>query len=132
MRYMLDTNICIYLINERPANVLERFRRHAIGDIGVSAVTVAELAHGVAKSGSERNRAALEAFLLPLEIASFDDQAAWTFGGIRCALERAGKPIGPYDLQIAAHAVTLGCVLVTNDVREFQRVPDLRIENWVK
>ncbi|MCM2257124.1 MAG: type II toxin-antitoxin system VapC family toxin [Vicinamibacteria bacterium] len=132
MRYMLDTNICIYLINARPPKVLGRFRRHPVGDIGVSSVTVAELAYGVAKSGSARNRAALEGFLLPLEIADFDDRAAWAFGLIRSALERAGKPIGPYDLQIAAHAVALGCTLVTNNVREFQRVPDLEIENWAR
>jgi tRNA(fMet)-specific endonuclease VapC len=129
---MLDTNICIYLINARPPKVLGRFRRHPVGDIGVSSVTVAELAYGVAKSGSARNRAALEGFLLPLEIADFDDRAAWAFGLIRSALERAGKPIGPYDLQIAAHAVALGCTLVTNNVREFQRVPDLEIENWAR
>lgn len=132
MKYMLDTDICIYLINARPPRVLSRFRRHAVGDIGVSSVTVAELAYGVAKSGSERNRAALEGFLLPLEIADFDQQAAWTFGHIRSALERVGKPIGPYDMQIAAHALALGCALVTNNIREFQRVPDLKVENWAR
>jgi tRNA(fMet)-specific endonuclease VapC len=129
---MLDTNICIYLINKRPPKVLERFHRHEVGDIGVSSVTVAELAYGVAKSGSERNRAALEGFLLPLEIADFDQKAAWRFGAIRGALERAGKPIGPYDMQIAAHALALGSTLVTNNLREFQRVPGLKVENWAK
>ncbi len=132
MRYMLDTNICIYLINKRPAKVLDHFRRLEVGDIGVSSVTVAELAYGVAKSGSERNRAALEGFLLPLEIADFDQKAAWKFGEIRSALERAGKPIGPYDVQIAAHALALGCVVVTNNLREFQRVPGLKVENWAR
>lgn len=132
MRCMLDTNICVYLINKRPAKVLERFKRFEIGDIGVSSVTVGELAYGVAKSRSERNRAALETFLLPLEIADFDHKAAWMFGEIKSTLERAGKPIGPYDVQIAAHALTLGCLLVTNNFREFQRVPDLKIENWAK
>lgn len=132
MRYMLDTNICIYLINKRPAKVLDRFRRLEVGDVGVSSVTVAELAYGVAKSGSERNRAALEGFLLPLEIADFDQKAAWKFGEIRSVLERAGKPIGPFDMQIAAHALALGCVVVTNNLREFQRVPDLAVENWAK
>ncbi len=130
MRYLLDTNICIYLINKRPAKILERFQRVELGDIGVSSVTVAELAYGVAKSGSDRNRAALEGFLLPLEIADFDQMAAWKFGEIRSALERAGMPIGPYDMQIAAHALALGCTVVTNNMREFQRVPGLKTENW--
>ncbi|MBE7422726.1 MAG: type II toxin-antitoxin system VapC family toxin [Zoogloeaceae bacterium] len=132
MRYMLDTNICIYLINKRPAKILDRFHRIEPGDIGVSSVTVAELAYGVVKSGSERNRSALEGFLLPLEIADFDQKAAWKFAEIRSALERAGKPIGPYDLQIAAHALALGCTLVTNNLREFQRVTGLKVENWAK
>lgn len=132
MRYMLDTNICIYLINKRPAKILDRFRRIELGDIGVSSVTVAELAYGVAKSGSVRNRAALEGFLLPLEIADFDRKAAWKFGEIRSALERAGKPIGPYDMQIAAHALALDCTVVTNNLREFQRVPGLKTENWAR
>jgi tRNA(fMet)-specific endonuclease VapC len=130
MRYLLDTNICIYLINKRPAKILERFHRVELGDIGVSSVTVAELAYGVAKSGSDRNRAALEGFLLPLEIADFDQMAAWKFGEIRSALERAGRPIGPYDMQIAAHTLALGCTVVTNNMREFQRVPGLKTENW--
>lgn len=132
MRYLLDTDICIYLINRRPPKVLDRFRRHEVGDIGVSSVTVAELACGVVKSVSERNRAALEGFLLPLEIADFDQKAAWKFGEIRSALERAGKPIGPCDMQIAAHALALGCTVVTNNLREFQRVPGLKVENWVR
>lgn len=132
MKYMLDTDICIYLINKRPPKVLDRFHRHEIGDIGVSSVTVAELAYGVAKSGSERNRTALEGFLLPLEIADFDRNAAWKYGEIRGTLEHAGKLIGPYDMQIAAHALALGCTLVTNNLREFQRVRDLRVENWTR
>ena len=132
MKYMLDTDICIYLINKRPPKVLDRFHRNEVGDIGVSSVTVAELAYGVAKSGSERNRAALEGFLLPLEIADFDQKAAWKFGEVRSALERAGKPIGPYDMQIAAHALALGCTVVTNNQREFQRVSGLKVENWTR
>lgn len=132
MKYMLDTDICIHLINKRPPKVLDRFHRNEVGDIGVSSVTVAELAYGVAKSGSERNRAALEGFLLPLEIADFDQKAAWKYGDIRSALERAGKPIGPYDMQIAAHALALGCTVVTNNLREFRRVPGLKVENWTR
>jgi len=132
VRYMLDTNICIYLINKRPAHVRPRFDAHAIGDIGVSAITAAELAWGVAKSGSARNRAALETFLLPLEVAPFDEQVVWRYAGLRTELERRGTPIGALDMQIAAHALTLGCTLVTNNTREFARVDGLPLENWAE
>ena len=130
MKYLLDTDICIYLINERPRAVLARFRRHAVGDIGVSAVSVSELAWGVAKTASVRNRAGLEAFLLPLEIATYDHAAALRYGELRADLDRRGRPIGPLDTLIAAHALSLGATLVTNNVREFGRVRDLAIENW--
>jgi tRNA(fMet)-specific endonuclease VapC len=102
MKFMLDTNICIYIINARPPHVLERFRHEAIGDIGISAMTAAELAYGVAKSGSTRNRAALEKFFAPLEIAPFDGAAFWRYGDVRAALERRGQPIGAIDTLIAA------------------------------
>lgn len=132
MRYMLDTNICIYLINHRPQHVRARFDAHSIGDIGISAITAAELAYGVAKSGSARNRSALETFLLPLEIAPFDDRAIWHYAELRAELERRGTPIGALDTQIAAHALTLGCILVTNNTREFARADGLHLENWVE
>ena len=131
MKYLLDTDICIYLINERPRKVLARFRRHAVGDIGVSTVTVSELAWGVAKTGSARNRAALDAFLLPIEIAAYDLAAALRYGEVRAELARRGRPIGPLDTMIAAHALSLGATLVTNNPREFRRVPDMAVENWV-
>lgn len=130
MKYLLDTDTCIYLINERPRSVIARFRRHAVGDIGVSTVTVSELAWGVAKTGSARNRAALEAFLLPLEIAPYDLAAALRYGEVRADLARRGRPIGPLDTMIASHALSLGAALVTNNEREFGRVPGLRVENW--
>ena len=130
MKYLLDTDTCIYLINERPRTVLARFRRHAVGDIGVSAVTALELAWGVAKTSSERNRAALEAFLLPLEIAPYDLPAALRYGEVRADLERRGRPIGPLDTMIAAHAISLGVTLVSNNLREFGRVRDLTVESW--
>jgi tRNA(fMet)-specific endonuclease VapC len=130
MKYLLDTDTCIYLINERSRRVLARFRRHVVGDIGVSTVTVSELAWGVAKTGSARNRAALEAFLLPLEIAPYDLPAAMQYGDVRADLARRGVPIGPLDTMIAAHALSLGATLVTNNVREFARVRHLRVENW--
>lgn len=132
MRYLLDTNICIHLINERPAHVRAHFDAHAIGDVGISAITAAELAYGVAKSGSARNRAALEAFLLPLEVAPFDDKVLWHYAELRAELARRGTPIGALDTQIAAHALALGCTLVTNNTREFARVDGLALENWAE
>ena len=130
MRYMLDTNICIYVIKQAPAAVLEKFRQHEAAGLGISAVTATELAFGVAKSGSRRNRAALEAFLSALEIAPFDDEAAWVYGDIHADLEARGVPIGPLDTQIAAHALSLEITLVSNNLREFERVPGLRCANW--
>jgi tRNA(fMet)-specific endonuclease VapC len=130
VKYLLDTNICIYIINERPKRVLERFRSLAASDVGISSVTVAELAFGVAKSGSIRNRAALQTFLVPLDVASFDLAAALAYGDLRADLERRGQPIGPLDLQIAAHALSLNAILVTNNEREFRKVAGLTVENW--
>lgn len=131
MKYLLDTNICIYLINDRPASVRKRLQALQPGDVGVSSITVAELAYGVAKTGSARNRAALEGFLLPLEIAQFGLDAAMVYGEVRAGIERKGMPIGPLDLQIAAHAITLSTILVTNNQREFRRVAGLQLENWI-
>lgn len=132
MRIMLDTNICIYLIKQRPQSLLDRFRSFPVGDIGISVITLAELQYGVSKSSqSKRNREALEQFLSPLDVANFDRQATIAYGTIRAALERKGLPIGAMDLLIAAHALSLGVRLVTNDERDFRRVPGLRVENWV-
>ena len=132
MIYLLDTNICIYLIKRRPAQVLERFRRCAVGDIGLSTVTLAELQYGVARSRfPAQNQQALDAFTLPLEVVAFDAAAAVAYGSVRAALERQGTPIGALDLLIAAHALSLGVTLVTNNPREFSRVSGLRVENWV-
>lgn len=131
MRYMLDTNICIYLINDRPASVRKRIEALKPGDAGVSSITVAELAYGVAKTRSARNRAALEGFLLALEIADFGLDAAMAYGDVRTGVEQKGTPIGPLDMEIAAHAIALDVILVTNNQREFSRVAGLRCENWV-
>ncbi len=128
---MLDTNICIYAIKQRPPEVLAALRAQEVAGLGLSSVTVAELAFGVAKSGSARNQKALEQFLEPLEIADFDRSAALVYGRLRAALEAAGTPIGPLDTQIAAHALALGVTLVSNNQREFSRVPGLRLEDWV-
>ncbi|MGD9584337.1 MAG: type II toxin-antitoxin system VapC family toxin [Lysobacterales bacterium] len=130
IRYLLDTNICIYLINARPAAVLARFRQQAMGSIGVSSVSAAELAFGVAKSGSARNREALAMFLSPLEVLPFDSAAIWHYAELRTDLELRGQPIGPLDTLIAAHALATNATLVTNNLREFTRVPGLRVENW--
>ncbi|ACV57650.1 type II toxin-antitoxin system tRNA(fMet)-specific endonuclease VapC [Alicyclobacillus acidocaldarius] len=131
MRYLLDTNMCIYLINRRNPALIERFRQYRTGDIGVSVITVAELMYGIAKSRHpERNRAALSVFLLPLEIAPFDERAAFHYGRIRAQLESEGQPIGAMDTLIAAHALSLDVTVVTRNVREFQRVRGLRVENW--
>ena len=128
--YMLDTNICIYVINARPPKVLARFRQERLGSLGVSSVTAAELAFGVAKSGSTRNREALEMFLAPLEVMPFDVSAIWHYGDLRARLERRGPPIDALDTMIAAHALASNTILVTNNTREFARVPALRLENW--
>jgi len=132
MKYLLDTNICIYLIKQRPSAVLDRFRALSAGEVGVSSITVAELQYGIEKSTfQEKNRAALTKFFLPLETVVFDSAAANAYGQIRAKLERAGTPIGAMDLLIAAQAVSLGVFLVTNNVREFERIEGLKIENWV-
>jgi tRNA(fMet)-specific endonuclease VapC len=132
MKVMLDTNICIYLIKRKPAQLLVKFQEYALGDIGVSSVTVAELQYGVAKSQQQKqNQLALDLFLTPLIIPEFDLLAAQQSGQIRAELERQGTPIGAYDLLIAGHARSLDVTLVTNNVAEYSREPNLKVENWV-
>ncbi|WP_245926343.1 type II toxin-antitoxin system tRNA(fMet)-specific endonuclease VapC [Sulfoacidibacillus thermotolerans] len=130
---MLDTNICIYLIKRRSDELVNRMRVFRTGEIGVSVVTVAELQYGVSKSqNKERNQAALEAFLLPLDIADFSFSITVMYGDIRAQMERQGQPIGPLDTMIAAHALSLDVPLVTNNTREFGRVRGLRVEDWTR
>jgi tRNA(fMet)-specific endonuclease VapC len=112
--------------------VLRKFRQHEPEGLGISAITAAELAFGVTKSGSRRNRAALDEFLSALEIAPFDDEVARVYGDVRADLAARGIPIGPLDTQIAAHALSLGVTLVSNNLREFERVAGLRCANWVE
>ncbi|MHB1184164.1 MAG: type II toxin-antitoxin system tRNA(fMet)-specific endonuclease VapC [Desulfobulbia bacterium] len=132
MRYLLDTNICIYLIKKKPLQVLEKLRALAIADVGISAITLAELEFGVAKSSrTQQNNEALQAFVAPLEILPFDDRAACRYGEIRACLEKKGQPIGSLDMFIAAHASILSLTLVTNNLREFKKVPGLDVESWV-
>jgi tRNA(fMet)-specific endonuclease VapC len=133
MRYLLDTNICIYIIKRSPPDVYERFRRLHVGDIGVSAITYCELQFGVARSSKpNENQLALNEFLSPLEVLDFPAGAASAFGEIRAHLQRVGTPIGNFDLLIAAHARHQGLTLVTNNLEEFKRVPGLKVENWVE
>ena len=133
MKYLLDTNICIYLIKKKPFSVIDKFNKYSVGDLGVSSITVAELFYGVQKSQHRKqNQAALMQFMAPLEIAEFDNDAAFNYGQIRADLERKRRPIGSLDTLIAGHAVSLGVALVTNNEREFSRVPGLNVENWVE
>ena len=132
MKYLLDTNICIYLIKSKPPQVLQKFQAHSVGEIGISAITVAELQFGVQKSQYvEQNQHALQQFLLPLICAPFDDLAAAAYGEIRATLEAQGTPIGSLDTLIAAHALSLDVALVTNNTREFSPVPNLKVVNWI-
>ncbi len=128
---MLDTNIVIYVIKRRPLAVLEVFNRHA-GEMCISAVTEAELIHGAEKSQRrEHNLRQVEDFTSRLEVLDYGRKAAGHYGDIRADLERKGTPIGVNDLHIAAHARSEGVVLVTNNLREFERVAGLRVENWL-
>lgn len=132
MKYMLDTNICIGLIRQKPQKLIQRLTRCEPGEVGVSSITIAELAHGVYKSNQvEQNLSALEQFLLPIEVVDFDQQASAAYGAIRAYLEREGKIIGSMDMLIGAHALSLGITLVTNNVDEFQRIPKLKVEDWI-
>jgi tRNA(fMet)-specific endonuclease VapC len=131
MKLLLDTNICIYIIKQKPATVLKRFLEYQIGDIGISSITLSELSYGVAKSAHrEKNAKALNEFIIPLEVVSFDEAAAHVYGDIRASLEKAGTPIGSMDMLIAAHAVSLGIPLVTSNTREFLRIPSLNLFDW--
>lgn len=131
MKVMLDTNICIDLIRDRPPSLLEQVTSHAVGDIGISVITLAELEYGVSKSSRPaKNREALEQFVSPLEVALFERQATAVYGRLRAALEKKGQSIGSMDLLIAAHAVSLDVRLVTHNVSECGRVAGLRCEDW--
>jgi len=132
MKYLLDTNICIALIRQRPAALIGRLTAFEPGEVGLSSITLAELLYGAAKSTQpEQNQAALEQFLLPLELVDFDGSAALAYGQIRAGLERDGKIIGSMDMLIAAHALSLNTILVTNNTKEFGRVPGLLLEDWI-
>lgn len=132
MKLLLDTNICIYIIKQQPVTVLKRFLEYQIGDIGISSITLSELRFGVAKSTHYvKNNKALDEFVTPLEVLSFDEEAARVYGGIRANLEKAGTPVGSMDMLIAAHAVSSGLPLVTNNTGEFKRIPALTVVDWL-
>lgn len=133
MKYLLDTNICIYIIKKKPVHVINRFDKINIGDICISSITLAELNYGIQKSSNPiKNEKALESFLLPLEVLNFDYTATISYGIIRANLEKKGIPIGSLDTLIAAHAKSKKLTLVTNNEKEFNRVSDLKVENWAK
>jgi tRNA(fMet)-specific endonuclease VapC len=130
--YLLDTNICIYIIKRKPFNVFERFQSLTPGTVGISSITAAELQYGVSKSAfPEKNQSALQQFLVPLEIIEFDYEAATYYGKIRSHLEKNGTPIGPLDMLIGAHAQSLNVILITNNLKEFTRIENLKTENWI-
>lgn len=133
MRYLLDTNICIYLIKRRPSGVLERFRQHSPQDVAISTITLFELQYGVEKSRyRQRSEDALAKFLLPLNLIDLDYPSAVEAATIRAQLEKKGAPIGPYDLLIAGLARSQGIILVTNSTKEFERIDGLHLENWAE
>jgi len=132
MHYLLDTNICIYLIKKRPPEVLEKFRQHSPEDVAISTITLFELEYGAQKSQHvQRTQNALARFILPLTLLDIDPPAAVEAAVIRAKLERKGTPIGPYDLLIAGLARSRNVTLVTNNTGEFDRIDGLRLENWV-
>lgn len=133
MKYMLDTNICIYTIKHKPPEVIKAFLCHEPDDMCISSITYGELMHGVEKSQAvERNRAAITLFLSAISILPFDSDAAEKYGAVRADLERKGTPIGPMDMLIAGHARSRGLILVTNNTREFFRMNELEVEDWTK
>ena len=132
MKFMLDTNICIYLIRKNPVRVLKKLQEIKASEVCISSITLAELEYGVQKSQNQnQNKIALAEFIAPLEIEPFEEDAAIKFGEIRTKLEKKGSVIGAYDMLIAAHALSLNVTLFTNNLREFIRISSLKVENWV-
>lgn len=131
IKYMLDTNIVTYVLNRKPLDVLDTFNLHA-GQMSISSITLSELFHGAEKSAkTEQNLHRIEDFCSRLEVLAYDDIASSHYGNIRATLEQKGETIGVNDLHIAGHARSLGFTLVTNNIKEFERVDGLRLENWI-
>jgi len=132
MKYLIDTNICIYIMNNHPPEVLEKFKHVGVGEVGISSISVSELHYGACKSKKiEQNIKRLEEFLYPFEILTYDENASREYGKVRSQLEKKGQVIGPLDLLIAAHAISKKLTIITNNTREFKRIRSLRVENWV-
>ena len=130
--YLLDSNICIYIINQNPRSVVEKIKKFKPNQIKLSSISIGELEYGVSKSPNrERNRNALLDFSSCFDIVDFNDEDAEIFGIIRSDLERRGQIIGPYDMQIASQAISRDLILVTNNLKEFSRIPNLKLENWI-
>jgi tRNA(fMet)-specific endonuclease VapC len=133
MKYLLDTNICIYIINKRPASVLEIIRSKNQDEISISSITVAELNYGAERSRNpHQNRIAIFEFLIPFSLLDFDQRAASYYGEIRKKLERRGTPIEPMDLLLASQARAYDLIFVTNNIKDFNRVDNLHLENWLR
>lgn len=132
MKYLLDTNICIYVIKKKPEIVIGHFKENKTGDIAISSITVAELYYGIEKSSKpEINKIALAEFLQPLVVIDYTQKDAESYGIIRTELEKKGTPIGAMDLLIASQALSRELILVTNNVGEFRRVRGIKLENWI-
>jgi len=130
--FLIDTNICIYIINNHPPGVVRKFRQIGVGNIGISSITVSELQYGACKSKQiKKNLKRLDEFLSPFEVLAYDENASNYYGKIRSNLERQGNVIGPLDMLIAAHALSENLTLITNNEKEFNRVKSLKVENWV-
>jgi tRNA(fMet)-specific endonuclease VapC len=130
--YLLDSNICIYIINKNPGNVVDHIKTLEPHRIKLSSISIGELEYGVSKSlYREKNRTALLHFASAFDIVDFNDTDAEMYGMIRADLEKRGQIIGPYDMQIAAQAMTRDLILVTNNVREFCKIPNIQLENWL-
>lgn len=133
MKYILDTNICIYLIKKKPESVVRRLSKLTPGEVAISVITWSELVYGVEKSlNRAQNWEALNDFISPLDILPWTSDEAQKAGELRATLEKVGKTISPFDVQIAAHALSLNSVLVTNNEKEFKRIQGLKVENWIK
>ena len=132
IKYLLDTNICIFIIKKKPIEVINKLRKLIIEDVGISTITISEMEYGVSKSNrKEENKFSLAEFLAPFEIVHYDDNAAKHYGEIRAELEKQGNIIGGMDLLLAAQALASNAILVTNNTKEFKRINGLKIEDWV-
>ena len=133
MKFLIDTNICIYIMNNHPPEVLPKFKSIGVGKVGISSITVSELHYGACKSNHiKKNIKRLDEFLSPFEILSYDENVSKYYGKIRSQLEKQGNIIGPLDMLIAAHALSNNLILITNNVKEFMQIKFLRVENWVE